>query len=352
MKCSNPACGRDVAADALFCPYCGTKISAVCSNCGAELVPDAAFCMKCGTRIGQENLQSSGVVGTAAQNIRKDFGDDGDYYEISPDHKRLVFFNKSGVRKFEATVKENSHFTEEIDHIYDFYMLFCEEEDEDKYYCHVILVNEHTNAQFYFEGEPTVNQGTEYGNNLYYIFNTTSSNDVTIFDSNFSIISVIKNIKAPMLFVGEGEGNDILYLSYKIEDNVREYYVVKDLNNNKGVLKAPIIKNSEQPNIARIINGYMLFASRGAVGGFADIYTANGICISRCAADLGRIIDEERQTKCKRLPKSKILLTEERWDSKAKYRILDLKTGEYEDFDYQSDDVFEDKLRREYGYEG
>lgn len=52
MKCSNSFCGRDLAADALFCPYCGTKVSAVCLNCGAALIPDAAFCSKCGTMVG------------------------------------------------------------------------------------------------------------------------------------------------------------------------------------------------------------------------------------------------------------------------------------------------------------
>ena len=348
MKCSNPFCGRDVSADALFCPYCGTKISAVCSNCGAVLILDAEFCVKCGTRIGQEALQSPDIVCAPTQNIRKNFGDDGECYEISPDRKRLVFFDKSGVRMFEATAKGNSHFIEEICHSDGIYKLFCESEGNYP----VILVNEHTNAMYYFEEEPSFSGNISYGNNWYFTCSAIGSKDVTIFDSSFRVIAEIKNIRLPRLFVGEGDGNDILYLSYEIEDNVREYYVVKDLNNNKVVLKAPIVMNTKQPNIARNINGYMLFASEGICGGFADVYTANGICIPQCVADLGRIIDEEYHRKCKKMPKSKILLTEERWDSKAKYRIIDLKTGEYEDFDYQSNGAFEDKLRREYGYEG
>lgn len=348
MKCSNSFCGRDLAADALFCPYCGTKVSAVCLNCGAALMPDAAFCMKCGTRVMQEVLQSPAFVGDPAQNIRKNFGDDGEYYEISPNRKRLVFFDKSGFRKFEATAKGNSYFIEEIYHNDGIYELFCEAENNYP----VILVNEHTSAMYYFEEEQSFSGNIRYGNNWYFTCCAVGSKDVTIFDSNFRVISEIKNTRFPRLFVGEGEGNDTLYLSYEIGDNVREYYVVEDLNNNNIVLKAPIVMNAKQPNIARKINGYMLFASEGVCGGFADVYTANGICIPQCDADLGRSIDEEYQSKCNRMPKSKILLTEQRWDSKAKYRIIDLKTGEYEDFDYQSDDALKDKLKREYGYEG
>ena len=72
-KCVN--CGKDVSADSLFCPYCGTKVESaksaeeeaadgepvniqkpaptekVCPSCGYIETPDALFCSSCGARI-------------------------------------------------------------------------------------------------------------------------------------------------------------------------------------------------------------------------------------------------------------------------------------------------------------
>ena len=76
--CTCVNCGKDVATDSLFCPYCGTKIEKpapepeyaeeqsapvdiaktepaekICPNCGYAEVPDAIFCSSCGARIGK-----------------------------------------------------------------------------------------------------------------------------------------------------------------------------------------------------------------------------------------------------------------------------------------------------------
>ena len=75
--CTCVNCGKDVAIDSLFCPYCGTKIEKpaplepepvteesaaednavtqpaekICPSCGYAEVPDAIFCSSCGARI-------------------------------------------------------------------------------------------------------------------------------------------------------------------------------------------------------------------------------------------------------------------------------------------------------------
>ena len=76
-KCLN--CGKDLTADSLYCPYCGTKVEKpvaaeadetegaagevsveevksapshkVCPECGFIEAPDAVFCSSCGARI-------------------------------------------------------------------------------------------------------------------------------------------------------------------------------------------------------------------------------------------------------------------------------------------------------------
>ena len=69
-KCLN--CGKDLTADSMFCPYCGTKVesaqpeeiaeevvveevqevkSKICPNCGFVELPDADFCSSCGSRL-------------------------------------------------------------------------------------------------------------------------------------------------------------------------------------------------------------------------------------------------------------------------------------------------------------
>ena len=47
IKC--PACGKDLMPGAMFCMYCGQRLT--CANCGAALVPGANFCPKCGQQI-------------------------------------------------------------------------------------------------------------------------------------------------------------------------------------------------------------------------------------------------------------------------------------------------------------
>ena len=49
-----PQCGRQVPADALFCPYCGYRFQPPtkrCPNCGREVPADAAFCPYCGAKL-------------------------------------------------------------------------------------------------------------------------------------------------------------------------------------------------------------------------------------------------------------------------------------------------------------
>ncbi|MCR5122480.1 MAG: zinc ribbon domain-containing protein [Ruminococcus sp.] len=72
-KCIN--CGKDLTADSLFCPYCGTKVEKpkseeiaaedvvveavnadgkkekICPSCGFVETPDADFCSSCGARL-------------------------------------------------------------------------------------------------------------------------------------------------------------------------------------------------------------------------------------------------------------------------------------------------------------
>ena len=54
MKCTNPACGADIAPGSRFCGKCGTLVApasapaAHCTHCGNPLVPGSKFCGKCG----------------------------------------------------------------------------------------------------------------------------------------------------------------------------------------------------------------------------------------------------------------------------------------------------------------
>lgn len=51
--CNN--CGQNVPDDSLFCPKCGTKVTAArCTGCGAVLTADAKFCSNCGTPAGND----------------------------------------------------------------------------------------------------------------------------------------------------------------------------------------------------------------------------------------------------------------------------------------------------------
>ena len=44
-------CGKAIAEEAAFCPYCGkNQENNVCSKCGAKLPEDGLFCPKCGTK--------------------------------------------------------------------------------------------------------------------------------------------------------------------------------------------------------------------------------------------------------------------------------------------------------------
>lgn len=56
-----PNCGKDIAADVMFCNHCGCKIeketkeTVKCPDCGAVLPPDAMFCNNCGCKIAKES---------------------------------------------------------------------------------------------------------------------------------------------------------------------------------------------------------------------------------------------------------------------------------------------------------
>ena len=52
-------CGKEIDAESVFCPKCGTKQARRCINCGKELAEDDLFCPKCGTR--QESEQTSSI---------------------------------------------------------------------------------------------------------------------------------------------------------------------------------------------------------------------------------------------------------------------------------------------------
>lgn len=54
-----PACGASVAANAAFCPRCGTRTDAPpaprkCPSCSSELAPDVKFCPTCGANTAPE----------------------------------------------------------------------------------------------------------------------------------------------------------------------------------------------------------------------------------------------------------------------------------------------------------
>jgi membrane protease subunit (stomatin/prohibitin family) len=54
IRASCPQCEAPLAANAKFCPECGTKLKAEqhCQECGAKLAPKAKFCADCGTKTG------------------------------------------------------------------------------------------------------------------------------------------------------------------------------------------------------------------------------------------------------------------------------------------------------------
>ncbi len=49
-KCAH--CGKEVPADAAFCPHCGQRLKAVpCPKCGQDVPPGANFCPHCGQKL-------------------------------------------------------------------------------------------------------------------------------------------------------------------------------------------------------------------------------------------------------------------------------------------------------------
>lgn len=44
-------CNRQIASDAVFCPYCGTPKQRKCSKCGKPIENDVLFCPYCGTKL-------------------------------------------------------------------------------------------------------------------------------------------------------------------------------------------------------------------------------------------------------------------------------------------------------------
>ena len=63
MKCEN--CGKDVAIDGSFCPFCGHKLARTCTHCGRELGPEINFCPNCGTQSTAGGGPSAPPQGTA-----------------------------------------------------------------------------------------------------------------------------------------------------------------------------------------------------------------------------------------------------------------------------------------------
>lgn len=49
LKCAN--CGVALAANAKFCPECGTRVLTACPKCGAKLPATGKFCPECGEKI-------------------------------------------------------------------------------------------------------------------------------------------------------------------------------------------------------------------------------------------------------------------------------------------------------------
>lgn len=68
------ACGKQIAADALFCSGCGAKVEhpepaetpsgdPVCPDCGAPVVEDALFCPSCGKKLAKvEEVKASDIT--------------------------------------------------------------------------------------------------------------------------------------------------------------------------------------------------------------------------------------------------------------------------------------------------
>lgn len=62
IKCPN--CGKSIAPDSEFCPFCGMPLAAAeqnqeqsgdtqyCPNCGQPMIPGTVFCTSCGYRLG------------------------------------------------------------------------------------------------------------------------------------------------------------------------------------------------------------------------------------------------------------------------------------------------------------
>ena len=61
MKCVR--CNADIEQDALFCPYCGTKVvyTRCCTKCGKPLDEDSDFCPYCGTKQDSVNTESEQI---------------------------------------------------------------------------------------------------------------------------------------------------------------------------------------------------------------------------------------------------------------------------------------------------
>ena len=56
---SCPKCGKKVAEDMKFCPYCGITMPEInrCQRCGKELQEDMTFCPYCGQSLKEKPVQ-------------------------------------------------------------------------------------------------------------------------------------------------------------------------------------------------------------------------------------------------------------------------------------------------------
>ena len=53
MKCPNPSCRYDNPEGSEYCCMCGTKLAKkeICRNCSSEIPREALFCPYCGSKV-------------------------------------------------------------------------------------------------------------------------------------------------------------------------------------------------------------------------------------------------------------------------------------------------------------
>jgi class 3 adenylate cyclase len=69
-KCPN--CQRDNPAEALFCNYCGSKLSISCPQCGTENNVEARFCQQCGSKLREGDEPGKVVTHEDKKKVKKE----------------------------------------------------------------------------------------------------------------------------------------------------------------------------------------------------------------------------------------------------------------------------------------